>query len=166
MALADVISEASEVGLDVILPAAVKAEIESRKARRVVTYYTSSLDAREKALADKAAAQEKAAAEARAASELKQQETAYVARLGELIAPAAAQHKFLHDREVTGGIDPALIVFEVLKEQKRLGQAPDLAKATEYANSYYKAQAEALVKKSAHVQSLFASAPAPAAPVA
>lgn len=161
-ALADVISEASEVGLKVQLPADVKAGIEGRKATRVVRAYTSTLDARERAITEKAAAQEKAAAEARAAAELEQQEAAYVARLGELIAPAAAQHKFLHDPEITGGIPPAAIVYEVLKEQKRLGWAPDLGKAAEFANNYYKAQAEALVKKSAHVQSLLA----PAAPVA
>ncbi len=180
MALADVISEASEVGLDVILPAAVKAEIESRKARRVVTYYTSSLDAREKALADKAAAQEKAAAEARAASELKQQETAYVARLGEIIAPAAGQFPFLHDADLNEGVSPARIVYEVMLEQRKVadrwadrnpGQPvpkellPNLSTAAQFADKYYRDKAEAISKIASRHQSRLAPA-APAAAVA
>lgn len=161
-ALTDFITEASERGLGVKLPDEVKAAMESRKALRSVKAYKADLTREQQKLADQRAAAEKQANEARAAEEAKQRDVAYVNRIAELIAPAAAQHKFLHDPEVTGGLAPQVIVYEVLKEQQRLGQKPDLATATEYANNYYKAQAEAAAKKAAHFQSLLA--PAAAAP--
>lgn len=162
--LADFVTELSEIGLGVKLPDEVKAAMEGRKALRTVKVYTANLTREQQKLAADRAAAEKQAAEARAAEEVKQRDAAYVNRIAELIAPAAAQHKFLHDPEVTGGLAPQVIVYEVLKEQQRLGQKPDLATATEYANNYYKAQAEAAAKKAAHFQSLLApAAPAPAA---
>jgi len=162
--LADFVTELSEIGLGVKLPDEVKAAMEGRKALRTVKVYTANLTREQQKLAADRAAAEKQAAEARAAEEAKQRDAAYVNRIAELIAPAAAQHKFLHDPEVTGGLAPQVIVYEVLKEQRRLGQKPDLATATEYANNYYKAQAEAAAKKAAHFQSLLApAAPAPAA---
>ncbi len=163
-ALTDFVTELSEIGLGVKLPDEVKAAMESRKALRSVKAYKNELTREQAKLAADRAAAEKQAAEARAADEAKQRDMAYVNRIAELIAPAAAQHKFLHDPEVTGGLAPQMIVYEVLKEQQRLGQKPDLATATEYANNYYKAQAEATAKKAAHFQSLLApAAPAPAA---
>ena len=163
-ALTDFITEASERGLGVKLPDEVKAAMEGRKALRTVKIYTSNLTREQQKLAADKAAAEKQAADARAAAEAQQRDTAYVNRIAELIAPAAAQHKFLHDPEVTGGLSAQTIVYEVLKEQQRLGQKPDLATATEYANNYYQAQADAAAKKAAHFQSLLApAAPAPAA---
>jgi len=163
-ALTDFVTEASERGLGVKLPDEVKAAMESRKALRSVKAYKADLTREQQKLAADRAAAEKQASEAREATERQQRDAAYVNRIAELIAPAAAQHKFLHDPEVTGGLAPQVIVYEVLKEQKRLGHKPDLATATEYANNYYKAQAEAAAKKAAHFQSLLApAAPAPAA---
>lgn len=163
-AIEDFVTEASEKGLGITLPSEVKTKLESRKALRSVRAYKATLDKDKASLAEQRAAHEKAEAESRATAEQTQRDSAYVARIAELIAPAAAQHKFLHDPEVTGGLAPQAIVYEVLKEQKRLGQEPDLARATEYANSYYKSQAEAVAKKAAHFQSLLAPAtPAPAA---
>jgi hypothetical protein len=162
--LTDFVTELSEIGLGVKLPDEVKAAMEGRKALRTVKVYTANLTREQQKLAADRAAAEKQATEARAAEEAKQRDAAYVNRIAELIAPAAAQHKFLHDPEVTGGLAPQVIVYEVLKEQQRLGQKPDLGTATEYANNYYKAQAEAAAKKAAHFQSLLApAAPAPAA---
>jgi hypothetical protein len=178
-ALKDLVTDLSERGLDVKLPDEVKAAMESRKALRGVKAYKRGLDDRERLLNEQRAAQDKAAAEARELAEQKQRDAAYVNRIGELIAPAKEQHRFLHDPEVTGGLSASTIVYEVVKEQQRIAEswqkehpgyqlpaelAPDLAKATEYANSYYKTQAEELARKAAHLQSLLAPAtPAPAA---
>lgn len=168
-AVADLITDLSVKGLKIGVPDEHITGMQSRKATRVVKVYTADIDKRERALSAKQAEQEKAAKEQAAKAEAAQQEAAYVARLGELIAPAAAQHKFLHDPEVTGGLNPAAVVYEVLKEQKRLGQKPDLATATKYADDYYRSQAEALSKRAAKIQSLLgtaAPAVAPAQPAA
>jgi len=167
-AVADLITEisASPKGLGIGVAGEYMTGAQSRRATRVVSTYARDVDQRERALKDREAKQAKDAEVERGKQTAAQQEAAYVARLGELIAPAAAQHPFLHDREATGGLEPASIVYEVLKEQKRLGQKPDLATATKYANDYYRAQAEQYAKRGAHLQSLLAPATPPAQPAA
>lgn len=163
-AVADLITDLSVRGLKIGVPDEHVNGMQSRKATRVVKVYAADVDKRERALADRTAAQEKAAAAATAKETAKQQEAAYITRLGELIAPAATQHKFLHDEDVTGGLKAAAIVYEVLKEQKRLGQKPDLATATKYADDYYRSLAEAHVKRTAKFQTLLSPAARAAAP--
>lgn len=172
MAVADLITDLSMKGLKIGVPDEHVNGMQSRRATRVVKAYASEVDKRERALRDREAKQAADAETARTKQTVAQQEAAYVTRLGELIAPAAAQHRFLHDPEVTGGLQPAAIVYEVLKEQKRLGQKPDLATATKYADDYYRAQAEQYAKRASRFQSLLApaasaaaqpAAPAPAA---
>lgn len=177
VALTDFVTEASERGLGVKLPDEVKAAMESRKALRSVKAYKADLTREQQKLADQRVAAEKQAADARSAAEAQQRDAAYVNRIAELIAPAAAQHKFLHDPKVTEGLAPQVIVYEVMKEQQRIKDAweknnpgqqapselrPNLNTATEYANSYYKAKAEAAAQSAAYFQSLLA--PAAAAP--
>ncbi|MES2211500.1 MAG: hypothetical protein V4515_15150 [Chloroflexota bacterium] len=166
-AVADLITDLSVKGLKIGVPDEHINGMNSRKATRVVKTYTADVDRRDRALKEREAQQAAASAAERDKQTVAQQEAAYVAHLGELIAPAAAQHRFLHDPEVTGGLVPAAIVYEVLKEQKRLGQKPDLASATKYADDYYRVQAEQYAKRAARFQSLLAPAtPAAAQPAA
>jgi hypothetical protein len=168
-AVADLITEmsASPKGLGIGVPGEHMAGAQSRRATRVVSTYARDVDAREKALQAKQAEAEKTTAAARAKDEAARQEQAYVARLGEVIAPTAMQFKFLHDPEVTGGLNPAAVVYEVMKEQKKQGGKPDLATALKFADDYYRSQAEALAKRAAKIQSLLApAAPAAAQPAA
>lgn len=167
-AIADLITEISAhpEGLGIGVPDEHMAGSQSRKATRVVKTYASEVDKRERVIKEREAQAAKDAEAARAKQTAAQQEAAYVARLGELIAPAATQHPFLHDPEVTGGLSAAAIVYEVLKEQRKLGQKPDLATATKYANDYYRSQAEALTQRAAKFQSLLAPAKPAAQPAA
>jgi len=162
-AVADLITDLSVKGLKIGVPDEHVTGMNARRATRMVKVYATDVDKRERALKDREAAAEKKASEERTARETKQQELAYVQRVGEVIAPTAAQYRFLHDREITGGIEPAVIVYEVMKEQQKLGQKPDLASAVKYADDYYRAQAEAFAKRAARIQSLFTPAAAPPA---
>jgi hypothetical protein len=168
LAVADLVTDLSIEGLKIGVPDEHVNGMNSRRATRVVKVYASEVDKRERALKEREAEAEKKTAAERAKQTAAQQESAYVAKLGELIAPAAAQHKFLHDREVTGGLEPAAIVYEVLKEMKLRGQKPDLATATKFADDYYRSRAADEAKRLAHLQSLLAPAtPAqPAKPAA
>lgn len=165
MALTDLVTELSERGLEVTLPPELKTAIESRKGLRSLKAYKATLDQREAKLKEQTEAQTKAQQAAAAAAAQEQQVTAYIANIDQLIAPAKEQHRFLHDLKVTGGAPAAAIVYAVLEEQQRLGQKPDLATATEYANNFYKSRAESAAKEAAYFASLFAP-PAPAAPAA
>lgn len=162
--VADLVTELSMRHLGVSLPDEVKSPLESRKALRSVKAYKATLERDRQTLAEQRAAAEKQAAEARAAAEREQQDGAYLNRIAELIAPAKEQHRFLHDSEVTGGLSAQQIVYEVLKEQQRLGHKPDLASATEYANNFYREKFESAAKLVARYQPLLTPAtPAPAA---
>lgn len=163
--LTDVVTEISEHALAVKLPSDVKTALESRKAVRSVKAYKADLTRQQQQLVEQRAAQEKAATEAREAQETVQRERQAVQQVAQLLADPAtrAAHKFLHDPQLIGeGADPAAIVIEVVKEQLKAGQKANWQTAARHADDYFKSQAEALAKRSAHLQSLLA--PAPAAP--
>lgn len=163
-AVADLITDLSVQGLKIGVPEDHVTGMQSRKATRVVKVYAADVDKRERALQEKTAAQEKAAKDQAAKEQAKQQEAAYVTRLGELIAPAAGQYKFLNDPEVTGGLSPAAVVYEVMKEQQRIGQKPDLRTAVKFADDYYRSQAEALTKRASKFSTLLGTTAPVAAP--
>lgn len=162
--IADIVTELSETGLGVKLPADVKSNLEARKALRSVRAYKADLTKQQASLAEQRAAQDKTAAEEREKQETVQRERQAVSQVSALLADPAvrAAHKFLHDSELTGGSDPASIVVEVVKEQIKAGQPANWQVAARWADDHFKSQAEALAKKSAHLHSLLA----PAAPVA
>lgn len=161
-ALSDFVTELSEQSLGVKLPDEVKAGLESRKALRSVRAYKQTLDKDRQTLTEAKVAAEKQAAEARAAQDKQSAETSYVNKIAELIAPAKEQYRFLHDPEVTGGLRAQDIIYEILKEQQRLGYKPDLPGAVEYGNNYYRQLAEKDAKRASYLQSLLTPASAPA----
>jgi hypothetical protein len=163
-ALTDLVTELSERGLGVKLPDEVKTQLESRKGLRALKAYKAQLDQREAKFGELTKAQQKAAAEAAAKVEQERQVEAYVANIGQLIAPARAQHPYLHDLDITEGIPAEAIVFDVLKAQQELGQKPDLATATEHANNFYKRKFDAAAKVVARYQTPAPQAPAAAKP--
>lgn len=158
--LTDVVTELSETGLGVKLPAEVKTAMETRKALRSVKSYKADLTRQQKSLAEQRAAQDKAVTEAREAAETAQREVQATRQVSQLLADPAqrAELRFLHDSELTGVADPAGIVIEVIKEQIAAGQKADWQSAARYANDYFKSQAEAAAKKAAHLQTLLAPA--------
>ena len=162
-ALSDFVTELSEQSLGVRLPEEVKAGLESRKALRSVKVYKQSLDREKQTLAEQRAAAEKQAAAERAERDAAAAESAYVNRIAELIAPAADRYPFMFDTDITGGVRAQDAVFQVLKEQQRLGQKPDLQGAVEYTNNYYKTEYEKTVERATRMQSKLAPKPAAAA---
>jgi len=162
-AVADLITDLSVKGLKIGVPDEHVNGMNARRATRMVKVYATDVDKRERSLKEREEAAAKKVADEHATIATRQQEAAYVQRVGELIAPTAAQYKFLHDREITNGIEPAVIVYEVMKEQRKLGQKPDLASATKYADDYYRAQAEEFAKRATRIQSLFSPAADPPA---
>jgi hypothetical protein len=165
-ALTDIITEMTERGLNVKLPDDVKTALESRKAVRSVKAYKADLAKQQAALVAERAAAEKSAAAERETAEATARERQAVSQVERLLADPVvrAAHRFLLDPEVVGdGVNPAAAVISVIKEQLKAGRQADWQAAARYADDYYKSQAEALWKKSAHLQSLLAPAtPAPA----
>lgn len=159
--VADLVTELSIRHLGVQLPDEVKSPLESRRALRSVKAYKTQLERDRAAVDEQRKAAEKQAAEARVAAERQQADAAYQARIAELIAPAKDQHRYLHDPDITDGLSAQQVVYEVLKEQQRLGHKPDLATAVEYANNFYKDKFE----RAAKMVSRYSPAPAPAASV-
>lgn len=163
--LTDIVTELSETALGVKLPPEVKTAMESRKALRSLKAYKADMTRQQETLAEQRAAAEKQAVADREAAEVVARERQATAQVAQLLADPAtrAAHKFLHDPELVGDASPASIVIEVVKEQLKQGQPANWQTAARYADDYYKAQAEALAKKSARLQSLLAPAtPAPA----
>lgn len=183
-AVADLITGMSKSakGLGIAVPEEHLHGKSSRQATRVVKTYTAEVDKRERALRDREAAQAKEAETSKAKQTAAQQETAYVAQIGERLTAAKEQFPFLHDADLTNGQQPARIVYEVMQEQRKQAGAwaaanpgkpvpaemqPSLATATKFADRYYRDQAEALAKIAARHQSRLApAAPAAAQPAA
>lgn len=164
-ALADLVTDLSETGLGVKLPDEVKTPLEARRAARSYKAYKADMQRREQALVDARTAQEKTARDEQAKAKSADDERKAVAWVESKLSDPTikAAHKFLHDTELTGGMAPAAVVIEVVKEQLKAGQAADWAAAARYADDYFKSQAEATTKKAAYLQSLLAPAtPAPA----
>lgn len=162
IALTDLVTELSERGLGVTLPPEIKTQLESRKGLRALKAYKAQLDQREAKIGEQTKAQQAAAAEAVAKATQQKQVDAYVANIGQLIEPAKTQHPYLHDQDLTEGMSASAIVYEVLKAQQEVGQTPDLAKAAEHANEFYRKKFEAASKLVARYQP---AQPAPAAAV-
>lgn len=163
-ALSDFVTELSEQSLGVKLPEEVKAGLESRKALRSVKVYKQTLDREKQAIVEQRTAAEKQAATERAERERTAADAAYVNGIAERIAPVAAQYPYLFDADVTGGVRAQDAVYEVLKEQQRLGHKPDLQGAVEYANHYYRTEYEKAVERATRMQSKIAPKPAAASP--
>lgn len=170
--LADVMTELAEIGLGTTLPADAKQTMEGRKALRSVKAYQQNIAKERADLEAKRAAQDKTAAEEREKAELAQQERAAISKVGSLIEEPTmkAKLRYLHDAEATSGAAPAAIVWEVLKEQHarhQRGEGPEAnwQAAAEYADAWFKSQAEATAKRGAYLQTLLQpTLPAPAAP--
>lgn len=179
-AVADLITEmsASPKGLAIGVPQEHMDGAQSRRATRVVSTYTRDVDKRERALADRETQQAKDAETTRAKQTVAQQEAAYVNRIGETLAPAAARFPFLHDAELNEGAQPARVVYEVMNEQRKQAQQwatanpgrevpqelrPNLSTATQFAEKYYRDKAEAITKRASRFQSLLAPGAAPPA---
>lgn len=183
-AVADLITDMSRSpkGLGIGVPDEHVNGMQSRRATRVVKTYASDVDKRERALRDREAKQAAEAETSKAKQTAAQQETAYVAQIGERLAAAKEQFPFLHDADLTNGQQPARIVYEVMLEQRKQASAwsaanpgkpvpaelqPNLATATRFADKYYREQAEAIEKVAArHRSRLAPAAPAAAQPAA
>lgn len=162
-ALIDLMTELTESELGTKLPQETKTAMESRKALRAVKAYKQQ-GAREKAAVEAAKVEAvKAEADRKAAAEQERLDGAYVAKIGELIGPAKAQYPYLHDTDITDGLNANAIVYEVLKEQKRLGQPQNLESAVKYADEFYKSKFLADQARIEKVRSRFSPAQ-PAAP--
>lgn len=158
-ALTDLVTELSEKGLKVQLPEEVKTKLESRKALRSVKAYQAQLAGERKALEARQAELDKAQQTEREKQEQAQRERQAIATVTGLVAGTKESHRFLHAQE-----NPAGIVVEVIREQLRRNQPADWEAAAKFADDYYRSEAEAHVKRAAHLQSLLApAAPAPAA---
>lgn len=182
-AVADLITEMSATpkGLGIGVPDEHMAGAASRRATRVVATYTRDVDKRERQLKEREAEAEKKTAAERAKQQAEQQETAYIAQIGERLGAVKDRLPFLHDAELTDA-EPARVVYEVMKEQRKQasewaaanpGKAvpqqllPNLATATQFAEKYYRDKAEAITKRAARFQSLLVpAAPAAAQPAA
>lgn len=164
IALQDLLTEVSEAELGVQLPSELKTSLESRKALRVLKAHQDRIAREQKTFADKRAAEEKAMSEARAKRDQEERERLATVRVAQQLEDPAlrSQFKFLHDPTLTGGADPAAIIIDVVKQQIAVGHKADWKVAAEYADNYFKTQAEERAKHAAHLQSLLAP-PAPAA---
>lgn len=163
--LTDIVTELSETALGVKLPSEVKTAMESRKALRSLKAYKADMTRQQETLAEQRAAAEKQAVTDREAAETASRERQATAQVAQLLADPAtkASLPFLHDQELVGEMSPAEVVIAVVKEQLKQGQKADWQSAARYANDHYKAQAEAIAKKSARLQTLLAPAtPTPA----
>lgn len=175
--IADVTAELSETGLDTKLPSDFKAGLDSRKAMRALRAHKGEIGKAQAALAAEKAALEKTAAEAKAKSDAEALEADRLGRVQQMIAPALAQYPFLADPEVTEGLQANVIVLKVVEEQDRIARQwmeqypghqlpdeykPNLERAMQHADKYYKAQAEQKVAKAEALKAKIKPTVAPA----
>lgn len=180
-AVADLITGMSKSakGLGIAVPDEHVNGKNSRQATRVVKTYASEVAKREQALKEREERAAKEAETSRAKQTAAQQEAAYVGQIGERLAAARDQFPFLHDADLTNGQEPARIVYEVMKEQRKQANdwaaanpgkpvpkelQPSLATATKFADKYYRDQAEAIAKVAMRHQSRLGVAAPTAAP--
>lgn len=162
--LTDIVTELSEIGLGVKLPPEVKNGLEARRALRTAKAYGDDVKRQREAMLAERTERDKQDAAARDKQDAASREQQAIRQVNELVATTRDTHKFLHDADVTGGAEAGAIVVEVIREQLRRGQQADWKAATDFANNYYRTQAETTVKTAAHLQSLLL--PTPAAPAA
>jgi len=160
--LTDLVTELSETGLGVKLPAEVKMAMESRKAVRAVKAYKADLTREQQKIAEARTKAEQEAKQAREAADAAANERKAFEQVRGLVSAAAGSFPFLQEQD-----DPSSIVFEVIKEQVKRGDQVDWKSAAQLAEDYFKAQAEETVKKAERLRPKLnptptAPAPAPA----
>lgn len=158
----DVVTELSEHALGIQLPSELKGKLESRKAVRSVKAYKADLTRQQQQIAEERKAAERTAREEAEKVDQARREAAAHQQIATALAASKNEFKFLHAQVET---QPADIVLAVVKEQIARGEDPNIKKAAEFADAYFRKQAESIIKESKRLQSLLTPAtPAPAAP--